>query len=96
MAKVKVIKMDKSMVMERIQNQICPYCGADRIDLSYDNVEIDGQEAHQTVDCMVCEKHFTEVYVFRGVILSNHPRGDFRIDIDDYKRNDEPQDHGTE
>ena len=77
--------MNKTMVMERILNQMCPYCGAGREDLSYDNVEIDGKEAYQVVDCMVCEKHFTEVYAFRGVIMTDHPGNDFRIDIDDYK-----------
>ena len=77
--------MDEALVIKRIQNQMCPYCGADREDLSYDNVEIVGKEAYQVVDCMVCEKHFTEVYAFRGMILTDHPGDDFRIDIDDYK-----------
>jgi len=77
--------MNKALVIKRILNQMCLYCGADREDLSYDNVEIDGKEAYQIVDCMVCEKHFTEVYAFRRVILTDHPGEGFRIDIDDYK-----------
>jgi hypothetical protein len=53
---------ERSVVRERVQEQRCPYCGAEREDLYYGNVEIDGKEAHQAVDCMSCEKHFTEVY----------------------------------
>ena len=73
--------MDKPLVTERIKEQKCPYCGADREDLDYGNVEIDGKEAYQVVDCMVCEKHFTEVYSFRRVILTDHPGDDFRVDF---------------
>ena len=80
--------MDEALVGERILNQMCPYCGADREDLSYDNVEIDGKEAYQVVDCMVCENHFTEVYSSRGVILTDHPGDDFIIDIYDDKEID--------
>ena len=74
---------DKSLVRERVEEQRCPYCGAEREDLDYGNVEIDGKEACQVVDCMSCEKHFTEVYSFRRVILTDYPGDDFRIDIDD-------------
>ena len=73
---------DKSLLRERVQEQRCPYCGAEREDLSYGNVEIDGKEAHQVVDCMSCEKHFTEAYSFRSVILTDYPGDDFRIDLD--------------
>lgn len=52
-------------------------------ELDYGNVEIDGKEAYQVVDCMVCERHFTEVYSFWRVILTDHPGNDFRIDFDD-------------
>jgi hypothetical protein len=75
--------MDKALVRERIQHQKCPYCGAEREELDYGNVEIDGKEAYQVVDCMVCERHFTEVYSFWRVILTDHPGNDFRIDFDD-------------
>jgi hypothetical protein len=75
--------LDKALVRERIQYQKCPYCGAEREDLDYGNVEIDGKEAYQVVDCMICENHFTEVYSFRRVILTDYPGDDFRIDIDD-------------
>ena len=80
--------MDKTVVIERILNQMCPFCGSDREDLCYDNVEIDGKEAYQVVDSLVCENHFTEVYCFRGVILTDHPGDDFIIDIDNYKEID--------
>jgi hypothetical protein len=45
-------------------------------------VEIDGKEAFQVVDCMSCEQHFTEVYSFRRVILTDHPGEDFMIRFD--------------
>jgi len=51
--------------------------------LVYGNVEIDGKEAFQEVDCTICEKHFTEVYSFRRAILTDHPGEDFKIDFDD-------------
>ena len=79
--------LDKALVMERIQYQKCPYCGAERADLDYGNVEIDGKEAYQVVDCMICENHFTEVYSFRRVILTDYPGDDLRIDIDDDSSN---------
>ena len=75
--------MDKALVKERLRRQKCPYCGVERKDLLYGNVEIDGKEAFQEVDCTLCEKHFTEVYSFRKVILTDHPGEDFRIDFDD-------------
>ena len=71
--------MDEVLVRDRIQKRKCPYCGADTNDLSYGNVEIDGKEAFQVVDCMSCEQHFTEVYSFRRVILTDHPGEDFMI-----------------
>ena len=74
--------MDKALVRERIQGQKCPYCGAERRDLSYGNVEIDGKEVFHVVDCMKCELHFTEVYSFSRVILTDHPGHDFRVDFD--------------
>ena len=74
---------DKSLVRERVQEQRCPYCGAEREDLYYRDVEIDGKDAYQAVDCMACEGHFTEIYSFRSVILTEYPGDDFRIDIDD-------------
>ena len=74
---------DKSLVRAKVQEQRCPYCGAEREDLDYGNVEIDGKEAYQVVDCMSCENHFTEVYSFRRVILTDYPGDDFRVDIDD-------------
>ena len=75
--------MDKALVRERIQYQKCPYCGAEREELYYGNVEIDGKEAFQVVDCMSCDKHFTEVYCFRRVILTDYPGDNFDIDLDD-------------
>jgi hypothetical protein len=75
--------MDKTLVRERIQYQKCPYCGAEREDLDYGNAEIDGKEAYQVVDCMVCDRRFTEVYSFQRVILTDYPGDDFRVDLED-------------
>jgi transcription elongation factor Elf1 len=75
--------MDRALVRERLKEQKCPYCGAEREGLDYGTVEIDGKEAHQVVDCMNCERHFTEVYAFKRVILTDYPGDDFRIDFDD-------------
>jgi hypothetical protein len=75
--------IDKTLLLARIQEQKCPYCGAEREDLDYGNVEIDGKEAYQVVDCMACEKHFTEVYTFKRVILTDHPGDDFNVELDD-------------
>ncbi len=58
-------------------------CGADRKDLAYGNVENDGKGVFQVVDCIVCEKQFTEVFSFRRVILTDYPGEDFRIDFND-------------
>ena len=74
--------MDKALVKERLQLQKCPYCGAERNDLILGNVEIDGKEAFQAIDCTFCEKHFTEVYSFQRVILTDHPGEDFGMDFD--------------
>ncbi len=75
--------MDNTLVKERVKHQKCPYCGAGKKDLLYGNVETDGKEAFHVVDCTLCEKHFTEVYSFRRVILTDHPGEDFRIGFDD-------------
>ncbi len=75
--------MDMALAKKRLRGQKCPYCGADRKDLAYGNVENDGKEVFQVVDCTVCEKQFTEVYSFRRVILTDYPGEDFRIDFND-------------
>ena len=75
--------MDNTLVKERVKHQKCPYCGAERKELLCGNAEIDGKEAYHVVDCTLCEKHFTEVYSFCRVILTDHPGEDFRIDFDD-------------
>jgi uncharacterized Zn-finger protein len=75
--------MDMALAKERLRSQKCPYCGADRRYLAYGNVENDGKEVSQSVDCAVCEKHFTEVYSFCRVILTDYPGEDFRIDFRD-------------
>ena len=75
--------MDKALAKERLRNQKCPYCGAHRKDLSYENIENNGKEVFQVVSCIDCEKHFTEVYSFRRVILTDYPGEDFRIDFSD-------------
>ena len=36
--------MDMALAKERLRDRKCPYCGADRKDLAYDNVENDGKE----------------------------------------------------
>jgi len=36
--------MDKALAKERLRSQKCPYCGADRKDLAYANIENDGKE----------------------------------------------------
>jgi hypothetical protein len=48
---------------------------AERIEkiLRYGNVENDGKEIFQVVDCTVCEKHFPEVYSYCRVILTDYP-----------------------
>ena len=73
--------MDKVLAKERLRGRKCPYCGADRKDLAYGSIENDGKEVFQGVDCNDCEKHFTEVYSFRSVILTDHPVEDFKIDF---------------
>jgi transcriptional regulator NrdR family protein len=75
--------LDKALAKERLQSQKCPYCGADRKDLAHGNIENDGREVFQVVACDACEKHFTEVYSFRRVILTDYPGDDFRIDFND-------------
>ena len=71
-----------TIVRERLQLQKCPYCGAERKNLLYGNVETDGKESFQEVDGTLCEKHFTEVYSFQRVILTDHPGEDFGMDFD--------------
>jgi len=73
--------MDKALAKERLRDRKCPYCGAYTKDLAYDTVENDAKEVFQVVDCTVCEKHFTEVYSFCRVILTDYPGEDFRIDF---------------
>ena len=73
--------MDKTFAKERLRVQKCPYCRADRKDLASSNIENDGKEIFQVVDCFACEKHFTEVYSFCRVILTDYPGEDFRIDF---------------
>ena len=75
--------MDKALAKERLRSRKCPYCGADRKDLAYGNIENDGKEVFQVVDCTACEKQFTEVYSFRRVILTDYPGEDFRIAFND-------------
>lgn len=75
--------MDKALLRERILKQKCPYCGAEREDLDYGNVEIDGKEAYQSVNCIVCEGRFTEVYRFSKVILNDYSGDDFGVEFDD-------------
>lgn len=74
--------MDKVLAKERLRGRKCPYCGADRNDLAYGNIENDGKEVFQVVDCTICEKPFTEVYSFRRVIFTDYPGEDFGIDFD--------------
>ena len=57
--------------------------GADKKDLAHGNFENDGKEVLQVVDCIACERHFTEVYSFCRVILTDYPGEDFRIDFRD-------------
>ena len=75
--------MDKALAKERLRGQKCPYCGVDRKDLAYGNVENDGKEVFQGVSCTICEKQFTEVYFFCRVILTDYPGEDFRINFND-------------
>ena len=63
----------KERMRKRIEQDTCPYCGAGKLELSYENVEIDGAEAHQSVSCMACERNFTEVYGFKALILPDAP-----------------------
>jgi len=75
--------MDKTLAKERLRDRKCPYCGTYTKDLAYDNFENDGKEVSQGVACTACEKHFTEVYSFCRVILTDYPGEDFRIDLND-------------
>ncbi|MBC8432344.1 MAG: hypothetical protein H8D96_10540 [Desulfobacterales bacterium] len=75
--------MDTALAKERLRGRKCPYCGAVREDLVYGNVENDGKEVFQVIDCTLCEKQFTEVYSFRRVILTDYPGEDYRIDFSD-------------
>ena len=75
--------MDMALAEERLRSRKCPYCGADRNDLVYGNVENDVKEVCQVVDCTLCEKHFSEMYSFCRVILTDYPGEDFRIDFND-------------
>jgi transcriptional regulator NrdR family protein len=75
--------MDMALAKERLRDRKCPYCGADRKNLVYVNLENDGKEVSQSVDCTACEKHFTEVYSFHRVIITDYPGEDFRIDFND-------------
>ena len=59
---------EKAKIRERIDQEQCIYCGAGRNDLSFENVEIDGEQAFQSVSCVKCERNFTEVYRFIGVL----------------------------
>jgi transcriptional regulator NrdR family protein len=73
--------MDKTLAKKRLRSRECPYCGADRKDLAHGDVEIDGKNVFRVIDCTLCEKHFTEVYSFCRVILTDDPGEDFRIDF---------------
>ena len=64
---MKNAKMEKYLIRERVKEQRCLYCGAEREDLYYRDVEIDGKEAYQAVDCMICKGQFTETYSFRAL-----------------------------
>ena len=75
--------LNKALAKERLRDRKCPYCGADRKDLAYVNLENDGKEVFQNVDCTLCEKQFTEVYSFCRVIFTDYPGEDFRIDFKD-------------
>ena len=75
--------MEKALVQERLKHQKCPYCGAERKDLFYGNIETDGKEAFQAIGCTLCEKRFTEVYSFSRAILTDNPEADFMIDFND-------------
>ncbi len=39
--------MDKALAKKRLRGQKCPYCGADKKDLAYGNLENDGKEVLQ-------------------------------------------------
>jgi len=73
--------MDKALAKERLRDQKCPYCGVDKKEMIYSHVENDGKEAFQRIDCAVCEKHFTEVYSFCRVILTDYPGEGFMIEF---------------
>jgi hypothetical protein len=65
-------------IKKRIQDEVCPYCGAE--DTEYHDVEIDAKEARRITSCSRCGNHWTEVYLFYRVILSDAPEGrEFRV-----------------
>jgi hypothetical protein len=42
----------------------CPFCGADKADVYYDDPEIDAECAVQECFCNLCEHRWREVYKF--------------------------------
>ncbi|RJR43775.1 MAG: hypothetical protein C4576_14055 [Desulfobacteraceae bacterium] len=65
-------------IKQRIRDNVCPYCGSE--DREYNEVEIDAKEARQITSCGKCGNHWTDVYIFYKVILSDAPEGqEFRV-----------------
>ena len=42
----------------------CPFCGSDEI--TGGHVEIQAREANQTVQCIICEKRWIDIYKLVG------------------------------
>ena len=56
---------------KRIDGDQCPYCGAEKIAISYDDLEVDAQMANQKACCLICDNAWTEIYHFIGVVLED-------------------------
>lgn len=60
---------DLELIRQRVYNSECPFCGDP--DLSYSNIEIDGNEARQEAYCDICGKAWIEVYEIKGIQLDD-------------------------
>lgn len=67
------------VIYKRIQEDQCPYCGADKQSIAYDSPEIDGRDASQACSCVECEGEWSEVYRFHRVLLNDEKTDELEI-----------------
>ena len=79
----------KAQIIERIKSEYCPYCGSSK---TYDgNQEVNRKEVRQVMYCEDCDYHWTEVFKFHKVILTDMPEDeDFIFEV---KENGEWETH---